>query len=391
MNKLLKNEILSLNATPPNIYVRGKDIINGFVKFAAEKQGVDFSTKQVKRMVTTELFYNSNYIGGYTGMKPSTTDGVAFHLCKDKFKLEKHLSMKQIPTFKSEVFYEKNKEQAKEFIKEHNHILFVLKPLSLSGGRGIEFKVDITNFDEAWERSINTQKENNSKPYACILQPFMDGFDLRVTIIEGSFSSALLRLPAHVVGDGKHTIEQLINIKNEIKASSEYFNNKLIEISNPLLKILESQSLSLNDIVKKNDVVHLSYIGNLVAGADSFDVTYEVSEDIKNLAIEATAAIPGLYSSGVDIMTEDFKKGKGVIVEVNTNPNNRMHELPFRGQKRSPSTDYIKALVINQKLKDNERLNSEEIEINSNYQKFLKLKSDYYARFFEVRTVINSK
>lgn len=384
MNKLLKEKILSLNSISPNIYVKGKDRINGFVKIAAENQGVLFTTRQVKRMIKTELFYEEKYIGGYTGMKPSTTNSVAFHLCKDKFKLEKHLSSMDISTFKSELFYETQKEDAKEFLKKNENNLHVLKPLSLSGGRGIEFKVGIHNFEEAWTRSIEIQKENNSKPYACIIQSFMDGFDLRVTVIEGSFSSALLRIPAHVIGDDLHTVSELINIKNDIRKSSEYFNNKLIEIDDSLLKLLESQSLALNDVVNKNDIVQLSYVGNLVAGADSFDVTNELSEGLKRLAIEATAVIPGLYSSGVDIMTEDYTKDDGVIVEVNTNPNNRMHELPLRGNKQSPAKDYIKSLIVNNKLKNNEILNMEEIKINSSYQDFLKLKTDFYTKYFEM-------
>src|SRR5699024_8094977 len=177
---------------------------------------------------------------------------------------------------------------------------------------------------------------------------------------------------------------QLIDNKNLIRSSSEYFNNKLIQVNESLLKLLEVQSIGLDDVVQEDEVIQLSYVGNLIAGADSLDVTDEISDEIIRLAIEATAAVPGLYSAGIDIIAEDYCNGSGIIVEVNTNPNNRMHELPFRGERRSPAKDYINSLIINKKVKNKEELTSEERLFNSQYQEFLKLKSDYYSKYFEV-------
>src|SRR5699024_3500754 len=341
---------------------------------------------KVKRMVKTELFLDEDYIGGYTGMKPSTTHSVAFHLCKDKYKCEKFLSLMDIPTLNSKLFYEKQKEEAVAYLNNFSQDKFVIKPLSLSGGRGIQFNVDTHNFNRSWDKSLEIQKEFKSKPYACIIQPLLIGFDIRVTIIEGVFSAALLRIPAHVVGDGQNTVATLIEKKNQNRSKSEYFNNKLIEFSDVLFQKLEQQNLKLDTVVEKDRIVHLSHIGNLVAGADSFDITDSISEELKQLAIKATAAIPGLYTSGVDIMTPDYTKREGYVIEVNTNANNRMHQLPLKGSAQSPYRQYVESLILQFNVLHNKPLNEEQITLNNKMKTFLQLKNEYAIKYYQVTT-----
>lgn len=388
MSKQLVEEMIrDLNQIEPNIYIKDRDMINGFVKKAAEENNVEFRTQKVKRMVKTELFLDEDYIGGYTGMKPSTTHSVAFHLCKDKYECEKFLRLMDIPTLGSKLFYEKQKEEAITYVRNFSKDRFVIKPLSLSGGRGIQFNVNTDNFSRSWDKSIEIQKEIKRKPYACIIQPFLVGFDIRVTIIEGVFSAALLRIPAHVVGDGQSSISALIEKKNQSRIKSEYFNNKLIEINDLLFQTLERQNLKLDSVVKRNQVVHLSHIGNLVAGADSFDITDSLSEALKDLAIKATAAIPGLYTSGVDIMTPDYTKAEGYIIEVNTNANNRMHQLPLKGKKQYPYTHYVESLILQHNILKNKPLNEEEVIFNNKIKSFLQLKNEYAIKYYEASTL----
>src|SRR5699024_10088277 len=137
------------------------------------------------------------------GLLPSTTSTVAFNLCKDKFKLEKYLSKVGISTLNSQLYYEDQKSEAFNYIKENQEYTYVLKPLNLAGGTGIELDVSIENFSDSWDKSIEVQKSHKRKRPSCILQPFIKGFDVRICIVEGRFNSALLRLPAHVIGDGK--------------------------------------------------------------------------------------------------------------------------------------------------------------------------------------------
>lgn len=383
--KLFESVIHKVSNMKANIYKKNKDTIYGFVKQAAEEKNLKYKTQQIKKQkIKTELFSDDVYIGGYTNMKPSTTHRVAFNLCKDKFKLERFLSLMVIPTFDSKIFYENEMGQAQEYIESNLDTQFVLKPLSLSGGRGIEFNVNNHNFDQYWNKSMEIQKENNVKPLACIVQPFIKGFDIRVTIIEGTFSAALLRLPAHVIGDGKQSISQLIEAKNLIRGESEYFNNKLIKINDTLISNLKDQNLALEDVVSENKVVQLSHIGNIVAGADSIDITDTISEELINLATNATAAVPGLYTSGVDILTPDYTKEKGYIIEVNTNANNRMHELPLKGKKRSPYRHYVETLIVQHKISNDYPLTEDEELLNNKIQKFLKLKTEYATSYFEI-------
>ncbi len=45
-----------------------------------------------------------------------------------------------------------------------------------------------------------------------LLAQFATGFDHRMLVVNGKMVSVNKRVPGHVIGDGKHTIEQLVEI-----------------------------------------------------------------------------------------------------------------------------------------------------------------------------------
>src|SRR5699024_2846152 len=155
------------------------------------------------------------------------------------------------------------------FIKSRTEEKFVLKPLNLAGGTGIELNVDDNNFSESWDSSIQVQKKHKIDEPSCIVQPFIQGFDVRVSIIEGRFSAAILRLPAHVVGNGRDSIKTLIENKNEDMLKIKYFNNKSIKINKKLIARLSKYNYDLNSVLPKNDIFILTDISNLTLGGES--------------------------------------------------------------------------------------------------------------------------
>lgn len=381
-SNLKKEIILKYNNVNHNIYIKDKDIINDFFEKFAKKKQLTYKKQTNSKIKKIEVFSNNSYIGGMMGMKSSTTGKIAFDICRDKFRLEQFLKGAGLPTLESKVFLKEEKENAKKLIIENPTISYVLKPLSLAGGKGIELGVKEFNFSRSWENSMKVQMESSVKEPACIVQSYVDGFDIRICIIEGVFAAALLRIPAHVVGDGIQSIKELIETKNNSRRRSEYFNKRLIDINGALLLRLKDQGYNLNDRVGENEIVMLHNVGNLLAGADSIDITDKVSDDLIQLAINATAAIPGLHTSGVDIMTTDYTKGEGYIIEVNTNANHKVHHLPYKGQKRFPYLQLVESLIVKHKIKNSLMLVEDEIELNKSIQQFLKLKTDYSDNLF---------
>src|SRR5699024_9500418 len=197
-----------------------------------------------------------------------------------------HLEEMGIPVLSSKFFNEGELHIAKNFLNQHKDGNFVLKPLSLGSGKGIIFNVNINNIEEAHLQSLEIQKEKSVIEPSFILQEYVDSFDVRICIVEGKFSCALWRVQPHVVGDGIHTVSELIEEKNKVRSNSFYFRNFIYEIDEKLISNLESQDEGLNSIPANNKIVYLSNLGNLAAGAESVDITNEVSSDLINLAVK---------------------------------------------------------------------------------------------------------
>lgn len=381
MNSLKENIIRKFNAIDSNTYNNSNmnntvEILN----FYSQRHQIDIKRNRNKKL--TNLYYKNKKVGFLKGLKVNTTEKVAFDLCRDKFMLEKYLQKFNINTLKSKVFNENEYEEALSYIETIQNTSFVLKPLSLAGGKGIELNIKKEDFKKAWDESLKIQKHEKVKDPSCLIQPYIDGFDVRISIIEGVFSAATLRLPAHIVGNNHNTIKELIEQKNNERKSIQYFKNKLIPINQSLEKKLAKDKLSLESVLGTGDVYLLSDISNLTLGGESIDVTNQVSEELINLAIESIAAIPGMYTGGVDIMTEDFEKGDGYIIEINTNANHTMHHLPLKGKPSLPFDDLIRNLLIKHKVSMGIGLSKSESLKFKNINNFNLLKNKYSCQYY---------
>src|SRR5699024_5707490 len=108
----------------------------------------------------TYFYYNQNKIGGLRGLRVLTTTNGAFDLCRDKFKLEKYLESLNFSSLNSQFFSHLEYNEAKAYVDDNSDYTYVLKPLSLAGGLGIELNINSHNFEEAWKNSIAVQKKN---------------------------------------------------------------------------------------------------------------------------------------------------------------------------------------------------------------------------------------
>jgi len=381
--EFVKQEILKYEHIPFNVYEKSFGSYKRFIGNAAEKNKL--TDKQIKGKKFSYLLEGNKQVGKFTGLKPPSTGRIASQICNDKFRLENFLRKMQSPVLVSQNIFEKS--QAYKLINKDCSHTYVLKPVGLAGGDGIELNIDPTNFSDAWDNSIKIQREKDIKEPSCIVQPYVNGFDIRISIIEGRFISALLRLPPNIIGDGKQSIKSLIDQKNNNRAMTPYFKNKLISIDLKLERRLAEDGFDLNSIPDKGEVLILNDISNLTLGGESIDVTDEISDDIKQAAIEATAAIPELYSAGVDMMSEDFRNGKGQILEINTNANYTMHHVPLKGEPKYPFDILVQSIFIKYKTRNGISLTEEETEILKEITQFDILKSKKMTSIFELTDI----
>ncbi|MCH8278286.1 MAG: acetate--CoA ligase family protein, partial [Proteobacteria bacterium] len=85
----------------------------------------------------------------------------------------------------------------------------VLKPLAGNHGRGVAINL---RTDAEVEAGFEKACEHGRM---IVVESYIEGFDHRILIVNGEMVAAAKRVPGHVVGDGKNTIEQLVDIVND--------------------------------------------------------------------------------------------------------------------------------------------------------------------------------
>ena len=210
----------------------------------------------------------------------------------------------------------------------------VIKPLDGNHGRGIT--IDIRNWDEA-EKAYDRAKDISR---AVIVERYYPGFDHRVLVINGKVEAVAQRIPARVIGDGKSTVEELIERTNRDPNRGEGHDNVLTKIivDHTSLSVLERQGYSLDTVLKEDEVCYLRATANLSTGGVAIDRTDDIHPENVWLA-ERVAKIIGLDIAGIDIVTPDITQPlrdiDGVVVEVNAAPGFRMHVCPSEGLPRN--------------------------------------------------------
>ena len=230
-------------------------------------------------------------------------------------------------------------------IEEVGGFPIVIKPLDGNHGRGIS--IDVKNQQEAEEAYDLASAA--SKTRSVIVERYYKGSDHRILVINGKVAAVAERIPAHVVGDGRSTIEELIEITNQDPNRGDGHANVLtkITIDKTALNVLGKQGYELTSILAHGEIAYLRATANLSTGGIAVDRTDEIHPENVWIA-QRVAKLIGLDIAGIDVVTEDIRKPlkevDGVIVEVNAAPGFRMHVAPSRGLPRNIAAPVIDML-----------------------------------------------
>eukprot|EP01041_Mallomonas_annulata_P017226 gene17226-35602_t len=168
-------------------------------------------------------------------------------------------------------------------------------------------------------------------------------------VINNNLVAAAQRVPAHVKGDGVHSIEQLIEMENRDPRRGYGHENVLteIDVDRDTLDLLAKMNYTVETVPTKGEIVYLKSTANLSTGGTSIDVTDMVHPENIFLA-ERISRVIGLDICGIDIMadnlTQPLKENGGVVLEVNAAPGFRMHLAPSEGLPRNVASPVIDML-----------------------------------------------
>ena len=270
----------------------------------------------------------------------STTGNIAVDIACDKEETKALLEAAEIPVPRGVVI--RTEEGLKDAVSKYGYPL-VIKPIDGNHGKG-----NTTNIN-TWEQALTAFAAAKNYSRSVIVERFITGFDFRILVINYKFICAALRTPAAVTGDGKSSIQQLIDETNKDPRRG-YGHEKVltqITIDQFTQKMLDDKGYTLETVPAKKELVLLKPTANLSTGGTSTDVTDEV-HPANIFMCERIAKIIGLDICGIDIMATDLKtpvsENGGAILEVNAAPGFRMHIEPAEGLPRNVAEPVVDML-----------------------------------------------
>lgn len=260
----------------------------------------------------------------------SETRHIAVELASDKQETNKILGDLGLPVPKQEMVY-----TLADALRAARRIGFplVVKPLNANHGRGVSIGL---RSPEEVEVAFAKAKEHSK---AVLLETYLEGFDHRMLVVNGELVAVAKRVPGHVVGDGVHTLAELVERTNQDPRRGIGHEKVLtrLEFDHQAERLMEAAGITGDSVLADGQVFYLRSTGNLSTGGTAIDLTDVVHPDNAEMAVRAAQAI-GLDVIGVDFLTSDisrsYREVGGGICEVNAAPGFRMHVSPSEGKPR---------------------------------------------------------
>lgn len=207
----------------------------------------------------------------------------------------------------------------------------VVKPLDANHGRGVFADL---RCKEDVEAAYASALEEGS---GVLVERFIEGDEHRLLVVGGRLVAANKGYVARVVGDGRSTVRELIELQinsDPRRGEEEEFPLETLRLEREPIALheLQRQGLTPESVPAAGQDVLILRHGNM-----AFDVTDAVHPEVADVAIQA-ARIVGLDIAGIDLVTRDIAKPlsetRGAIVEVNAGPSLLMHLKPATGRPR---------------------------------------------------------
>ncbi len=209
----------------------------------------------------------------------------------------------------------------------------VAKPLDGNQGKGVTVNIVTRDHLDIAFRAAAEYGE-------VMVEKFLPGNDFRLLVVGNKLVAASRREPPQVLGDGLHTVRELVDIVNQDPRRGEGHATSLTKIRFDEIAVarLAVQDLTPESIPARGRRVVLRNNANLSTGGTATDVTGDVHPEVAARAV-AAAQMVGLHICGVDVVCESvlrpLEAQNGGVVEVNAAPGLRMHLSPSYGKSRA--------------------------------------------------------
>lgn len=224
----------------------------------------------------------------------------------------------------------------------------VIKPL-LNGSRGIDVLCNIQTLGD-----LKTYLSQYFLSYNhLIIEEFHGKLkSYRVLVFNRRVIGIVIRHPASVIGDGRHTIEELVDLAN-LKRQETSDALGPIEIDEECLIRLKELGLHPYSIPAQNEKIVLCYTSNATRGGTFESLDLHICKFNRQLMVKI-ASVLNITLAGIDVECHDLNmplnQSGGVILEVNHRPSVRIHELPSSGKSSRVTKEIMKYFIYKHPL-----------------------------------------
>ncbi|MEN6462906.1 MAG: cyanophycin synthetase [Syntrophomonas sp.] len=268
---------------------------------------------------------------------PDATSSIEVDLAKNKQLVKDLLRENHIPVPEGGIV--QSEEEAIALAEKIGYPV-VIKPLDANQGKGVTANICDENL------LLSAYRLASYYTKRIIIEKYVQGKDYRILVVGNQVSAVAERKPPYIVGDGIHTISELVKVENNNPNRGFGHEKPLTKIylDSVAKEFLVRSGFREYYIPEVGEIVYLRENGNLSTGGSARDCTMEMHPLNKALAVKAAQVI-GLEVAGIDVVMDDISQlltpQNGAIIEVNAAPGLRMHLYPSEGQGRNVAVDIL--------------------------------------------------
>jgi GNAT-family acetyltransferase (TIGR03103 family) len=207
-------------------------------------------------------------------------------------------------------------ETIEAFLAQHGQV--VVKPARGEQGRGVAVGLEDL---EAVRAAIEAARAHSER---VLIESCATGEDLRLVVIDYRLVAAAVRRPARVVGDGRATIRELIELQSRRRAAATG-GESTIPLDTETERCVQAQHYALDDVPEEGVELTVRRTANLHTGGTIHDVTEQVHPTLVEAAIRAARAIP-IPVVGIDFIVRSPTEPDYVFIEANERPGLANHD-----------------------------------------------------------------
>jgi len=190
----------------------------------------------------------------------------------------------------------------------------IVKPSNSSLSKGLT--LNITNQDELTAAIEHARTINQG----VIIQEQVEGEEVRFAIVKGKAIAALLRRTARVIGDGRSTVAQLLELENEARKKLVFEHVVYPQLTS---KLIDEAYFNDSRILADGEVLELNRSTMIKGGCSVYNVLGQIHPSYIKIAEELANGLESAFVA-VDIFINDFtrapKEGNHWFIEYNTSP-----------------------------------------------------------------------